>query len=189
MLPKEAQQFEHWTVPFDTDPDYPEALADAVVAYRAAWRAKMDAVNGCIEANAEPKELVDQPKVVRGIVRVSGPFTVEAVQPPEISLGVAETAIDGEPEELETGFERDGTGEVAAQNAEAYLDQMLRLLRVDGVRFTGNRQMEFDSSRADYRAFGSLSTPKAAGIPRTGATRMLRGRPPCAWLSARNMGR
>ena len=29
------------------------------------------------------------------------------------------------------------------QNAEAYLDQMLRLLRVDGVRFPDNSQMEF----------------------------------------------
>ncbi len=106
-------------MPFDTDADYPQALADAVVAYRTAWRSKMDEVNACIAANAEPEELVDQPKVVRGIVRVSGPFSVEAVQPPEISLGVSETPIDGDPEELETGFEPEGTVEVAAQNAEA----------------------------------------------------------------------
>ena len=33
------------------------------------------------------EELVDQPEVVRGVTRVSGPFTVEAVQPPEMSLG------------------------------------------------------------------------------------------------------
>ena len=31
--------WEHWTVPFDTDPDWPAALAEAVTAYRAAWRA------------------------------------------------------------------------------------------------------------------------------------------------------
>ena len=142
-LPAKGQAFEHWTVPFDTDPDYPAPLGATVTAYRVAWRARMEEVDACIAANAEPEELVDQPKVQRGIVRVSGPFTVEAVQPPEISLGVTETPIGGDPEELETGFESDGIGEVATQNAEAYLDQMLRLLRVDGVRFPDNRQMEF----------------------------------------------
>ena len=49
----------------------------------------MDEVNACIAANAEQEELVDQPEAVRGVVRVSGPFTVEAVQPPEMSLGDA----------------------------------------------------------------------------------------------------
>ncbi len=74
-------------VPFDTDPDWPQALQDAVTAYRKAWRAKMDEVNACIAANAEQEELVDQPEVVRGVTRVSGPFTVEAVQPPGDVLG------------------------------------------------------------------------------------------------------
>lgn len=86
-LPPKGKAWEHWTVPFDTDPDWPRQLSDAVTAYRKAWRAKMDEVNACIAASAEQEELVDQPKVVRGVTRVSGPFTVEAVQPPEMSLG------------------------------------------------------------------------------------------------------
>ena len=36
-LPK---QWQHWEVPFDTDPDYPADLKQAVEGYRAAWRAK-----------------------------------------------------------------------------------------------------------------------------------------------------
>ena len=138
--------FQHWTVPFDPDPDYPPALADAVTAYRAAWRAKMDEVNACIAANADQEELVDQPRIQKGIVRVAGPFTVEAVQPLEISLGALTeepSPIGGEPEALETGFGQPGAGETDIQNAEAYLDQMLRLLRMDGVRFPDNRQMAF----------------------------------------------
>ena len=62
-----------WEVPFDIDPDWPKGLQDAVTAYRKAWRAKMDEVNACIAANAEQEELVDQPEVVRGVTRVSGP--------------------------------------------------------------------------------------------------------------------
>ncbi|MBN1512020.1 MAG: transposase [Phycisphaerae bacterium] len=66
-----TEGFAHWTVPFDTDDDWPAALRDAVTAYRKAWRAKMDEVNACIAASAEQEELVDQPEVVRGVTRVS----------------------------------------------------------------------------------------------------------------------
>ena len=153
-LPAKGAAFEHWTVPFDTDPDWPSALSEAVTAYRAAWRAKMDEVNACIADNAEQEELVDQPVVKRGVVRVSGPFTVEAVQPPEISLGdVLETPIGGAPDEIEDTFvggsagTATADGDSQAKNAEAYLDQMMRLLKVDGVRFPDNKQMRF--SRLD----------------------------------------
>ncbi len=83
----DSKQWYHWEVPFDTDPDWPKPLQEAVTAYRKAWRAKMDEVNACIAATAEHEELVDQPEVVRGVTRVTGPFTVEAVQPPEMTLG------------------------------------------------------------------------------------------------------
>ncbi len=146
-LPKPPDGFQHWTVPFDTDPDHPEELAQAIIAYRAAWRAKQDEVDQAIADAAEPEDLLDQPQVVRGITRVSGPFTVEAVQPAETSLDEAGSAspIDGAPETLDETFAEQATGGVAAepQNAEAYLDQMLRLLKMDGVRFLDNRVMKF----------------------------------------------
>ncbi|MBI5441844.1 MAG: helix-turn-helix domain-containing protein [Deltaproteobacteria bacterium] len=141
-LPKEA--WKEWEVPFDTDGEWPEALRTALNDYRAAWRAKMDEVNACIMANAEQEELVDQPEAVKGVVRVSGPFTMEAVMPPEESLS-AETPIGGEPEELET-FAGSGVDPVhggEAVNAEAYLDRMIGLLRGDGVRFPNNKAMTF----------------------------------------------
>ena len=71
-----------WEVPFDTDPDWPEPLQAALTDYRQAWRGKMDEVNQTIAASAAQEELVDQPKVTPGVLRVSGPFTVEGVQPP-----------------------------------------------------------------------------------------------------------
>lgn len=141
----------HWEVPFDTDPDWPKALADAVTAYRAAWRAKMDEVNACIAASAEQEELVDQPEVVRGVTRVSGPFSVEAVQPPEMTLGdVMDVGgaggFDGAPEALEGGFvvrEVERTNALEVANVGAYLDQMFRYIKADGVRFLNNKQMKW----------------------------------------------
>jgi adenine-specific DNA-methyltransferase len=155
-LPEKGKAWEHWQVPFDTDPDWPKALADAVTEYRKAWRAKMDEVNSCIAANAEQEELVDQPEVVKGIVRVSGPFTVEAVQPPEMSLGetqeITTGEFDGAPEELDTFELREveTRADQEAKNVEAYLDQMIRLLKLDSVNFLNNKVMKFSRLEPVY---------------------------------------
>jgi adenine-specific DNA-methyltransferase len=152
-LPESGSKWEHWQVPFDTDPDWPQSLQDAVTEYRKAWRAKMGEVNACIAANAGQEELVDQPKITRGVVRVSGPFTVEAVQPPEMSLGEPtlttvkdEGLFGGKPEDLEETFEVrmvETRTEHEAQNLDAYLDQMIRYLRMDGITFPNNKHNTF----------------------------------------------
>lgn len=146
QLPKD--RWEHWQVPFDADPDYPTPLRHAVEDYRKTWRDKMDEVNACIAANAEQEVLVDQPEIERGIVRVSGPFTVEAVQPPEESIGQA-SPIGGAPHELDDTFDAD-----EPTNAEAFLDSMIRMLRADGVRFQGNIVARF--TRLEPLAEGSV---------------------------------
>jgi adenine-specific DNA-methyltransferase len=121
----------------------------------------MDEVNACIAAHAEQDELVDKPEIVRGVVRVSGPFTMEAVMPIEESL-TDETPIGGAPEELQTfGSPRGESRECGQQggeaetdlasepaNAEAYLDKMLRLLKADGVRFPNNKVAKFSRLEA-----------------------------------------
>ena len=101
----------------------------------------MDEVNACIAAASEGEELVDQPEVDRKRIRVSGPFTVEAVQPAEESLSL-DSPIGGEPEEPMDTYDAETDGHHAV-NAEAYLDQMIRLLRHDGVRFPDNRTLTF----------------------------------------------
>jgi adenine-specific DNA-methyltransferase len=101
----------------------------------------MDEVNACIAASSEGEELVDQPEVDRKRTRVSGPFTVEAVQPAEESLDL-ESPIGGEPDELLNTYNADTDGQNAI-NAEAHLDQMVRLLRNDGVQFPNNQTLKF----------------------------------------------
>ena len=139
QLPETAWQ--EWEVPFDTDTDWPQALRDALTDYRKAWRDKMNEVNDCIAKSSEGEELVDQPEVDRKRIRVSGPFTVEAVQPAEESLGI-DSPIGGEPEKPLDTYDANANGQDAV-NAEAYLDQMIRLLRNDGVRFPNNQMLKF----------------------------------------------
>ena len=128
-----------WEVPFDTDPDWPQPLQEALDAYRAAWRAKRDDVDACIAANAETEELVDKPAVVSGTVRVAGPFTMEGVIAREEG---PDSPIGGAPDELET-FEPEDAGELAVADAEAHLDSIIRLLRTSGVDFSDNRNVRF----------------------------------------------
>ena len=136
-----ASEWKEWEVPFDTDPDWSPELQGALTDYRKAWRAKMDEVNECIAAASDSEELVDQPEVDRRTLRVSGPFSVEAVQPAEESL-YDDSPIGGEPDEELDTFESEGDGSDAV-NAEAYLDGMILLLRNDGVRFPDGRTMKF----------------------------------------------
>lgn len=127
--------WQEWEVPFDTDPDWPQSLSDALTAYRKVWRAKMDEVNAAISASAEQEELVDQPEVVRSVTRVSGPFSVEGVRPEELALGEDGKLFDP------TSNDFDDLGSTA--NADGYIDLMINLLRKDGVTFLGNRRAEF----------------------------------------------
>jgi adenine-specific DNA-methyltransferase len=143
------KEWKDWEVPFDTDPEWPKELQEALIEYRKAWRQKMDEVNACISARADQEELVDQPFVERSKVRVSGPFTVEGVIPAEESIDdeePEESPIGGAPEDLETFAE--GSIQSESQNAEAYLDRMIRLLRGDGVRFPDNKVVKFTSLEA-----------------------------------------
>lgn len=126
----------------------------------------MDEVNTCIAANADQEELVDQPEIDRKITRVSGPFTVEAVQPPEMSLGdatIVETGFAGEPDELADTFViREVQVGESTQNLEAYLSKMVDLLRMDGVRFPDNKEKKFTRLDATY-ATGSCAGIHAEG--------------------------
>jgi len=126
-----------WEIPFDADPDWPKALHEAVTGYRQAWRAKMDEVNACIDANAAQEELVDQPRKVSGITRVAGPFTVESVLPALESLEL-ETPIEAAEGELPAFDPLE-----APQNAEAYQEQILGWLRQYGADFLGNQRQTF----------------------------------------------
>ncbi len=127
-LPETA--WEEWEVPFDTDPAWPQPLQDALIAYRTAWRAKMDEVNACITDSAKHEELVDRPEIVKKRLRVSGPFTVESVQPPTQSL-----QEDTTPAATETDTE--------PANAAAHLEQVYTLLKTVGVDFEGNIKKRF----------------------------------------------
>ncbi len=142
--PPAAWGWREWDVPFDSDPEWPAGLQAALKDYRQTWRGKMDEVNAVIAASAPQETLVDQPKVVPGVLRVSGPFTVEGVQPVEQSLDL-ESPIEGVEDELDT-FDA-ATSSVPlgeAQNAAAFVESMIQKMRRDGIRFPDNKIQAFE---------------------------------------------
>ncbi|MCK9399779.1 MAG: site-specific DNA-methyltransferase [Bacteroidales bacterium] len=141
-----TEKFEHWDVPFDTDELYPAEFKTAIETYLKIWRQKMDEVNACIQTNAEQVELVDKPEKINGVVRVSGPFTVEGVMPIEFNLD-ADSPIQGIDEDLET-FDQ-------ATNAVSFIENILLLLKREGVVFPGNRKMVFNELRS-YDSGGTM---------------------------------
>ena len=150
-IPAEAA-WREWEVPFDTDTDWPPALQAAVKDFREAWRAKMDEVNAAIAASAEQEELVDQPIVIKGVTRVTGPFTVESVRPPEISADPAKPdAADGSPIGGAPAGNLPTFEPEEERNLSAHVDRMLSLLRQDGITFLGNKHIKLERlDRADH---------------------------------------
>jgi len=150
-IPPESN-WREWEVPFDIDTDWPQTLQDAVKDFRLAWRAKMDEVNAAIAASAEQEELVDQPIIVKGVTRVSGPFTVESVRPPEISADPTKPdAADGSPIGGAPAESLDTWAPEEEKNLSAHVDRMLNLLRQDGITFLGNKHVKLNRlDRADH---------------------------------------
>jgi adenine-specific DNA-methyltransferase len=114
----------------------------------------MSEMDEVIAEGSEQEILYDDPEVVKGVTRVSGPFTVEAVMPPEQSLSDDDSPIGGAPAPADATFDVDGSdGGADTRNADAYLEKMTHLMEKDGIRFMDNKEMEF--SRLDRMEGGT----------------------------------
>ncbi|WP_238320514.1 DNA methyltransferase [Methanoculleus bourgensis] len=76
--------YQEWEVPFDSDPAWPEAAQKAHKKFLAARQKRQAEIDASIQKNASQETLYDQPQVDRTKVRVTGPFTVEAVPAPTV---------------------------------------------------------------------------------------------------------
>jgi adenine-specific DNA-methyltransferase len=106
-------------------------------------------IDQIIADDAEHEVLYDQPEEERGVVRVSGPFTVEAIPPAALML-LGESPIGDAPE----SHACEGSEPVllssapdATEDPAAFITRMISLLRQDGVTFPGNRRLSFAELR------------------------------------------
>lgn len=142
-----------WEVPFELPTDWPvecKASFEAFHTARIAMQKKMDA---SISAHADQEVLYDKPKTSKNKLRITGPFTVEAVPFPSV-ISIDDTLPPSEPD---TSVAR--SGETSRQNR--WRDELLKT----GVRGKGGQKLEFSSMETlpDLRYIHAVATLKDTG--------------------------
>ncbi|MGQ9751405.1 MAG: DUF559 domain-containing protein, partial [Thermoanaerobaculaceae bacterium] len=80
----QVNELVEWEVPFDFPTDWPEEAKAPFERFHQSRRAMQKAMDEAIARHAPQETLYDQPLVDRKKVRVTGPFTVEAVPAPAV---------------------------------------------------------------------------------------------------------
>jgi len=148
---KKPETLAEWEVPFDLPDAWPESLRPAFNAFHAARLTMQRAMDRSIADRAESETLYDQPRIAKDKLRISGPFTVEAVPYPSVlSLDEAQ-----QPQEADVAIAR--SGESARQHG--WRDELLKT----GIRGKGGQLLRFTSletvpGTACVHASGSLET-------------------------------
>ncbi|MBS0571549.1 MAG: site-specific DNA-methyltransferase [Proteobacteria bacterium] len=123
-----------WEVPFDFPDDWPKSARAAFDAFHAARQAMQKKMDDSIAAHADQETLYDQPQVNRDKLRITGPFTVEAVPFPSV-LAMNESEQIREPADVSIAR----SGESARQHG--WRDELLKT----GIRGKGGQMLKFAS--------------------------------------------
>lgn len=120
-----------WEVPFDFPTDWPAVARAAFDAFHAARQAMQSKMDDSIAAHADQELLYDQPQVAKDKLRITGPFTVEAVPFPSV------TALDETQPVTEADASIARSGESARQHR--WRDELLKA----GIRGKGGQMLRF----------------------------------------------
>lgn len=149
-----ANAIEEWEVPFDFPAEWPLAAREHFDAFHAARQAMQKQIDASIASHADQEVLYDQPAVAKNKLRITGPFTVEAVPFPSVkSLEEASG-----PDEADASIAR--TGESGRQHQ--WRDELLKTgIRGKGgqmLKFADLEALPFDADLANLHAVGHLDS-------------------------------
>jgi adenine-specific DNA-methyltransferase len=122
-----------WEVPFDFPEDWPASARLSFDAFHEARQTMQRQMDASIAAHADQEVLYDQPAVARDKLRITGPFSVEAVPFPSV-LSLDETR---QPEEADVAIAR--SGESSRQHQ--WRDELLKT----GIRGKNGQMLKFAS--------------------------------------------
>lgn len=122
-----------WEVPSEFPADWPEAARKPFEAFHAARRTMQEEMDAAIARHASQETLYDQPLIDRKKVRVTGPFTVEAVPAPVVKS--VEELLEGTPQAADGSIARSGE---TLRQAE-WRDELLR----NGIRGKNGQYIRF----------------------------------------------
>lgn len=125
------KNLKEWEVPFDFPNDWLKSAHKSFDAFHAARQSMQKKMDVSIATHADSETLYDQPAVAKNKLRITGPFTVEAVPFPNVlPLDEAE-----QPQEADVTIAR--SGESARQHN--WRDELLKA----GIRGKGGQMLKF----------------------------------------------
>jgi len=120
-----------WEVPFKWPDDWPGRAKLSFEAFHAARQAMQKAIDQSIADHAEPETLYDKPEPDPNKLRISGPFTVEAVPSPTV------LALDEARPATEADVAVARSGETSRQTR--WRDELMKT----GIRGKGGQMLKF----------------------------------------------
>lgn len=143
----EGETLHEWEVPFDWRDGWPKTAREAFDAFHAARKAMQARMDQSIADHADQETLYDKPRIDKGRLRITGPFSVEAVPAPTV-LSLDDSLP---PTEADDSIAR--SGETSRQSM--WRDELLKT----GVRAKGGAMLRF----AEFETVPGLKHIHASG--------------------------
>jgi adenine-specific DNA-methyltransferase len=124
-----------WEVPFDYPDTWPEFARIHFSAFHSARQSMQAAMDRSIAALADNETLYDQPEKAKNKLRVTGPFTVEAVPFPTVLSLEEQSAKAPQGQEADLAIARTG----ATSRQHTWRDELLKT----GIRGKGGQMLRF----------------------------------------------
>jgi adenine-specific DNA-methyltransferase len=150
---RDGDTLHEWEVPFDwpldkdDKPLWPAAARATFDAFHTARQAMQRRMDASIQAHAEQETLYDKPRIDRNRLRITGPFSVEAVPAPTV------LSLDDSLPPVEANDSIARTGETSRQSL--WRDELLKT----GVRAKGGARLTF----AEFETLPGLRHVHASG--------------------------
>ena len=148
---KKAELLE-WEVPFEAPEDWSESQVKALEEFHQACIAMQKQMDEAIAAHADQEILYDKPIINKNRLRISGPFTVEAVPFPTVKALDEAEALDEADASIartgESGRKHDWMAELAKTGIRGPNGQM--------INFTDLDLLPYDKDMQNIHAVGHL---------------------------------
>jgi adenine-specific DNA-methyltransferase len=131
-----TESLEEWEVPFDCPHDWQGDVRSAFDRFDVSRGAMQVAMDKAVQSNAQPVPLYDEPELDKSRLRITGPFSVEAVPAPTV-MSLDESAP---LEQADTTVAR--SGETSRQTQ--WRDELIRT----GIRAKGGAMLKFTDLEA-----------------------------------------